>query len=313
MKKIKLGKTDLETAPLIFGGNVFGWTVDEREGFNLLDAFIAKGFNMIDTADSYSRWVTGNQGGESETLIGKWLKKSNKRNEVIIATKVGADLGSGINLSSKYIMLAVESSLKRLQTSYIDLYQSHYDDPNTKVDETLEAYDKLIKQGKVRYIGASNLSKARLLQSLEASSAKSIARYETLQPLYNLYDREIFENEYQQFCLENDISVIPYFSLASGFLTGKYRSEKDLAMASRGQNVKKYMTPKGNKVMDALFKVAAKHNTSPAQVSLAWLSMQPAVAAPIVSATNLQQLNELVQSVDLSLDNEDLRSLDVEL
>jgi len=309
MEKRTLGNSTLETAPLIFGGNVFGWTIDESRSFELLDHFADRGFNMIDTADSYSRWVEGNKGGESETIIGRWMKKRKNRDKMIIATKVGADLGSGINLRSSYILKAVESSLERLQTSYIDLYQSHYDDANTRVEETLEAYQKLIEQGKVRYIGASNMSKARLQESLETSSVKSYARYETLQPLYNLYDREIFETEYQQLCLQHNISVIPYAALASGFLTGKYRTEEDLAKSKRGVSIKKYMTEKGKKIIATLNTIAEKYNARPSQVSIAWLVAQPSIAAPIASATNKEQLDELLDAIELKISPSDLQRL----
>jgi len=309
MQKRQLSVTSLATAPIIFGGNVFGWTIDEKQSFELLDAFVAAGFNAIDTADSYSRWAPGNKGGESETIIGKWLKQKGNRDKLIIATKVGSDMGNGLDLSSKHILASVEDSLKRLQTDYIDLYQSHYDDANTAPEETLATYDKLVKEGKVRYIGASNVSKERIEQSLQISREKGYAAYKTLQPLYNLYDREIFETQYQDFCAGNNISVIPYYSLASGFLTGKYRSDKDLTKSQRGGGVQKYLTEKGSRILAALDKVSAAHNATPAQVSIAWLIAQPTIGAAIASATSVKQWEELARSAGLKLTDGELAEL----
>lgn len=310
MEKRILGQTDLAVAPLAFGGNVFGWTLDEKKSFELLDAFVDAGFNFIDTADSYSTWVPGNKGGESEVIIGKWMKLGHKKNKVIVATKVGSDMGQGHkDLSKKYILKAVEDSLKRLQIDVIDLYQSHWDDHVTPVEETLEAYAQLLKEGKVRWIGASNLSPERLKASLEASKKNGYPRYQTLQPEYNLYARETFENDYLPICKEEGLSVISYYSLASGFLTGKYRSEADLGRSLRGGGVKQYLNPKGYAILKALDEVAAKHQCSVATVSLAWLIAQPTVAAPIASATSEQQLSELTAAITLQLDKDDLELL----
>jgi len=304
MEKRQLGNSGIEVAPLAFGGNVFGWTIDEPTSFKLLDAFVDTGFNLIDTADSYSRWKEGNHGGESETIIGNWMKQRGNRDKVIIATKVGSDMGEGKSLKKNYIFKAVEDSLKRLQTDHIDLYQSHFDDLSTPVEETMDAYAELVKQGKVKAIGASNLSIERLKQSVEYSESKGLPRYETLQPLYNLYDREGFEKELQPFSLQNNIGVINYYSLASGFLTGKYRSENDLSKSARGGGVKKYLNDRGFKILQALDEVAKRYNTKPATISLAWLMAQPAIAAPIASATNTEQLNDLIASANLKLDKE---------
>ncbi len=304
MEKRELGNSGIEVAPLAFGGNVFGWTIDEPTSFKLLDAFVDAGFNLIDTADSYSRWKEGNHGGESETIIGNWMKQRGNRDKVIIATKVGSDMGEGKSLKKNYIFKAVEDSLKRLQTDHIDLYQSHFDDLSTSVEEIMDAYAELVKQGKVKAIGASNLSLERLKQSVEYSERKGLPRYETLQPLYNLYDREGFEKELQPFSLQNNIGVINYYSLASGFLTGKYRSENDLSKSARGGGVKKYLNDRGFKILQALDEVAKRYNTKPATISLAWLMAQPAIAAPIASATNTEQLNDLIASANLKLDKE---------
>ena len=302
MGKRKLGNSGLEVAPLAFGGNVFGWTVDEPTSFALLDAFVEAGFNLIDTADMYSTWVKGHKGGESETIIGKWLKRSGNRAKVVIATKVGKEMGPNRKgLSKTYIRQAVEDSLQRLQTDYIDLYQSHADDPETPLEETLEAYDQLIKQGKVRAIGASNYSAARLAQSLEVSEKTGYPRYESLQPLFNLYDRVDYEKELEPLCRERGLGVISYFSLASGFLTGKYRSKDDLAKRARGDFVKKYLNARGFAIIDALDKVAQEHNMTPAQVALSWLIAHPSITAPIASATNLEQLNELIEATTIEL------------
>lgn len=304
MEKRKLGNSGIKVAPLAFGGNVFGWTIDEPTSFKLLDAFVDAGFNLIDTADSYSRWKEGNYGGESETIIGNWMKQRGNRDKVIIATKVGSDMGEGKSLKRNYIFKAVENSLKRLQTDHIDLYQSHFDDLSTPVEEIIDAFAELMKQGKIRVIGASNLSIERLKRSVEYSESKGLPRYETLQPLYNLYDREIFEKEFQQYCFGKNIAVINYYSLASGFLTGKYRSEKDLSKSARGGGNKKYMNEHGFKILYALDEISVRYNSKPATISLAWLMAQPAIAAPIASATNAEQLNNLIASANLKLDNE---------
>ena len=312
MQKRKLGNSELEVAPFALGGNVFGFTVDEPTSFKLLDAFIDKGFNLIDTADGYSRWKPGNKGGESETIIGNWMQKKNNRDKVIIATKVGTDMGDGKKgLSKKYILQAVDASLKRLHTDYIDLYQSHFDDLETPVSETIDAYAALVQQGKIRAIGASNMSAERLLASLRYSEQNHLPKYETLQPEYNLYSREKFEKEYQTICLKNDLSVISYFALASGFLTGKYRSEKDLSKSIRGDGIKKYLNARGYRILAALDKTSGRLNSTPASVSLAWLMVQPTIAAPIASATSIDQLDSLVKAVDLQLDEKALNDLNV--
>jgi aryl-alcohol dehydrogenase-like predicted oxidoreductase len=303
MKKRKLGNSGLEVAPLAFGGNVFGWTVDEPQGFKLLDAFIAAGFNLIDTADLYPRWVPGNQGGESEAIIGNWLKQSGKRREVIVATKVGMEMGDGKKgLSRDHILRSADDSLRRLQTDYIDLYQSHKDDPDTPLEETLEAYAELIKQGKVRAIGASNYSAARLADALKVSERLGIPRYESLQPLYNLYDRAVYEDELEPLCVDEGIGVINFYPLGAGFLTGKYRSQDDLSQSQRGVMVKKYLNERGFRILEALDQVAAQYQATPAQVALAWLIARPSITAPIASATSLEQLNDLVAAAKLELD-----------
>ncbi|MEP6713671.1 MAG: aldo/keto reductase [Ferruginibacter sp.] len=310
MQKRNLGKSDLLVAPVTLGGNVFGWTIDEKTSFDILNGFTDAGFNLIDTADVYSRWVPGNRGGESETIIGKWMKQKANRDKVLIATKVGSDMGDGKKgVSKKYILQAVEDSLKRLQTDYIDLYQNHFDDEATPVEETLEAFDILVKAGKVKWIGASNMTAERLKASLEASKKHNLATYQTLQPLYNLYDREKFEKEYLQLCLDNDMAVINYYSLASGFLTGKYRSENDLGKSARGGGNKKYLDKKGFQILAALDTIAAKYNIAVASVAIAWLIAQPAVVAPIASATSLPQLDSLIEAASLQLSADDIQLL----
>lgn len=310
MKKRPLGQSGIEVAPLTFGGNIFGWTLDEKQSFEILDAFVEAGFNFIDTADVYSRWVPGNQGGESESIIGKWMKARSNRGEVIIATKVGGDMGQGSrDLSKKHILQAVEASLGRLQTDYIDLYQSHYDDADTSQEETLETYAQLVKEGKVRIIGASNFSSQRLAQSLQISKENNYPLYQTLQPLYNLYDREVFEKELEPFCIQNGIGVINYYALASGFLTGKYRSESDLGKSVRGAGNKKYLTPRGFSILEALDETAAKYNSTPASIAIAWLLARPSVTAPIASATSVEQLNSLIQATQLELDADSIALL----
>ncbi|MBN9259417.1 MAG: aldo/keto reductase [Hyphomicrobium sp.] len=310
MQKRKLGRSNLEIAPLIFGGNVFGWTVDEKGSFALLDAFLDAGFNCIDTADVYSRWVPGHKGGESEAIIGNWFKARGKRSKVILATKCGLEMAPDKKgLSKAYIVRAVEASLKRLQTDYIDLYQSHRDDPETPLEETMAAHAELIKAGKVRVVGASNYSADRLKAALAASAKLGVPRYETLQPNYNLADRGEFEGPLQDLCVAEGISVIPYYSLASGFLTGKYRSEADLGQKARAGGVKKHLTPRGLGILKALDTVAAKHGATPAQVALAWLLAQPAIAAPIASATTTTQLAEILKCAELKLGADDLAAL----
>ncbi|KAI9430563.1 aldo/keto reductase [Russula earlei] len=311
MEKRLLGNSGIAVMPLAFGGNVFGWTIDEKTSFELLDAFIAAGFNFIDTADVYSRWAPGNKGGESETIIGKWVHKSNNRNKVVIATKVGKEMAPDKKgLSKKYIIDAVEASLQRLQTDYIDLYQSHDEDTATPLEETLEAYHQLIQQGKVRAIGASNYNAARLAEALRVSKQLQLPRYDTLQPLYNLYDREVFEKELEPLCLEHNVGVINYFALASGFLTGKYRSETDLNKSIRGQGNKKYLNDRGFAILHALDAVAAQYSATPAQVAIAWLIARKSVTAPIASATNLEQLQDLIKAASLQLNAEAITLLD---
>ena len=311
MERRKLGDTGFEVAPLAFGGNVFGWTADEARSFQLLDAFVDAGFNLVDTADSYSRWVTGHPGGESETIIGRWIARRGRHDDVIIATKVGSDMGQGHKVLRKdYILQAAEASLRRLQVDCIDLYQSHWDDENTPFEETLGAYEQLIRQGKVKAIGASNLSAARLAQAVEVGKTHHLPRYQTLQPQYNLYDRDSFEGELQALCVRENLGVITYFSLRAGFLTGKYRSEADFAKSARGAGMKKYMNPRGMKILDALDDVARRCHATPAQVSLAWLMARPGVTAPIASATSVDQLQELLRAVTLKLDTEAMQALD---
>jgi aryl-alcohol dehydrogenase-like predicted oxidoreductase len=309
MQLRQLGHSDLRIAPLMFGGNVFGWTADEKTSCAILDAFVDAGFNGIDTADSYSRWAPGHKGGESETIIGNWFKKSGKRNTVVIATKVGADMGEGRNVRKDYILRAAEASLKRLQIDTIDLYQTHWDDDVTPVEETLSAYAQLVKDGKVRVIGASNLTPARLTASLAATKKLGLPRYETLQPLYNLYDRLNFEADYAPICKQEGISIICYYALAAGFLTGKYRSAEDAAKnAARGGGIKQYLNERGFRILKALDAVAARHAATPAQVSLAWLIAQPNVT-PIASATSLTQLADILKAPRMALSDEDLAEL----
>jgi aryl-alcohol dehydrogenase-like predicted oxidoreductase len=311
MERRRLGKTGLDVSPLAFGGNVFGWTVDEVESFRLLDAWVDEGFNFIDTADSYSNWVAGNKGGESETIIGKWLKQRGNRDEIIIATKLGSQLDQDKKgTSKKYMFAAVEASLKRLQTDYIDLYQSHWPDPDTPYQETLEGYATLIQQGKIRAFGCSNFSAQQLQDSITTSKTYSLPHYQTLQPLYNLYDRAVFEQELQQICIDNQIGVINYYALASGFLSGKYRTENDLAKSARGHGAKKYLNERGLRILDALDAVAFQYNCSNATIAIAWILTRPVITAPIASASSINQLKSLVKAVKLSLDNEAIQLLD---
>jgi aryl-alcohol dehydrogenase-like predicted oxidoreductase len=303
MEKRRLGNTGINVAPLALGTNVFGWTIDEKQSFKILDCFVASGLNLLDTADVYSRWAPGNKGGESETIIGNWLTKSGKRDKVILATKVGSDMGDGNKgLSKAYIVKAVEASLKRLQTDHIDLYQSHFDDGITPVAETMEAYFELMKAGKIIASGASNMAPERLKKSLESSRENGYPAYQALQPLYNLYDRETYERDYAPICKENGLGVICYYSLASGFLTGKYRSENDLSKSVRGQGVKKYMDEKGMGILKYLDEKARERHVTPAAIALAWLMAQPTVTAPIASATTTQQLEELIKATEIKLD-----------
>lgn len=306
-----LGRSGLQVSPICFGGNVFGWTVDEATSFRLLDAWVDAGMNFIDTADVYSRWVPGHQGGESEAIIGRWLKRSGKRSRVVLATKVGKDMGDGrIGLAPGYLRRAVDASLQRLQTDVIDLYQSHDDDPNTPLEETLGTYAELIRAGKVRAIGASNFSAARLSEALAVSARLGLPRYESLQPLYNLVERPAYEAELEAVCVRHGLGVINFFGLARGFLSGKYRSEADLGKSPRGQGVRQYLNEHGLRVLAALDSAAQRLDATPAQVALAWQIARPSITAPIASATSLDQLNELVAAARLTLDAEAIRSID---
>ena len=311
MKRRALGATGIEVAPLAFGANVFGWTVDEPTAFRLLDAFVDHGFNLVDTADVYSRWAPGNSGGESETVIGRWIARSGRRDRLVIATKVGMEMpGVGKGLRAARIRQAVEASLARLQVDRIDLYQAHAEDPDTPIEETLEAFDRLVRDGKVRAIGALNYAAPALAKALSVSAGRGWARYATLQPRYNLYSRAEFERDLQPLCVREGIGVIPYYGLASGFLTGKYRSEADLAQSARGAAVKQYLDERGMRILQALDEVAREARAKPAQVALAWLMARPAITAPIASATTLAQLRELMAAADLALDATSLARLD---
>jgi aryl-alcohol dehydrogenase-like predicted oxidoreductase len=311
MEKRQIGKTGISVAPLMFGGNVFGWTIDRDTSFKLLDAFTDAGLNFIDTADVYSIWAPGNKGGESESIIGQWFKQTGKRDKVILATKVGMDMGDGKKgLSAQYIKQAVEASLLRLQTDYIDLYQSHTDDQTVPLEETLRAYSDLIKEGKVRAIGASNYKADRLAEALQVSSSDNLAAYQTLQPEYNLYARLDYETNLEPLCLQHGLGVVTYFSLASGFLSGKYRSEADFTKSKRGGGMTKYLNPHGFKILDALDKVANQYKTTQASVALAWLIARPSITAPIASATTTAQLNELIAATQLQLSVEAIAVLD---
>ena len=309
MQLRQLGRSALSIAPLAFGGNVFGWSVDEQRSFELLDAFVDAGFNLIDTADVYSAWVPGNRGGESETIIGKWLKRSGKRDKVLIATKV-AKWVEHRGLSPLNIRQAVEASLQRLQTDCIDLYQAHEDDASVPLSETLGAFAKLIEEGKVRALGASNYRADRFAEALKIAQEHNLPRYESLQPEYNLVSRAAYERELEPLVRREDIGVINYYALASGFLSGKYRSEGDLAKSrARGGSVKKYLTPQGLKVLTALDEVAAAHKATPSQVALAWLMARPGITAPIASATSVEQLRELTGAATLTLAQDEIATL----
>jgi aryl-alcohol dehydrogenase-like predicted oxidoreductase len=306
----QLGRSDLRFAPLILGGNVFGWNVDEKTSFTLLDAFVDAGFNGIDTSDSYSRWAPGHSGGESETIIGNWLKASGKRDKVLIATKVGEDMGEGRSLKKDYILRECDASLRRLRTDRIDLYQTHFDDDVTPPEETMQAYATLIKAGKVRAVGASNMTPARLTASLAASKKLGLPRYESLQPLYNLSDRNEFETEFAPICRAEGLGVINYYALAAGFLTGKYRSAEEGARhPGRGDRLKRYLDARGFRILKVLDTVARRHGALPAQIAIAWLIAQPLVTAPIASATSLNQLNEIVKAPAIKLDADDIAAL----
>ncbi|HXU09295.1 MAG TPA: aldo/keto reductase [Blastocatellia bacterium] len=310
MNKRKLGGSGLEVYPLALGGNVFGWTADEKTSFEILDGFVAAGFSLIDTADVYSVWAPGHTGGESEAVIGKWLKRSGRRKDVIVATKVGMEMAPDKKgLSRAHIMRSVEDSLARLQTDYIDLYQSHTDDAETPMEETAAAFATLVEQGKVRAIGASNFTAERLSDALQLSEKEGFPAYQTLQPHYNLYERADYETKLEPLCLEKGIGVINYFSLASGFLTGKYRSEEDLSKSPRGRRTKQYLNDRGFRILAALDRVAANLESTPARVALAWLMARSSITAPIASATNLEQLDDLIASTRLELDSSSIELL----
>jgi aryl-alcohol dehydrogenase-like predicted oxidoreductase len=310
MEKRRLGQSSLEVPPITLGCNVFGWTADEKTSFELLDAWLAAGFNFLDTADVYARWVKGSTGGDSETIIGKWLKARGNRDKIVLATKLGIEMPPGKGLSRAYMQIAVEESLRRLQTDYIDLYQSHRDDPDTPIEETLSAYADLIKAGKVREIGASNFAADRLAESLKISSAKGLPRYQSLQPQYSLVERGGFEGPLEDLCLTEKLGVIGYYSLASGFLTGKYRSRADMAGRARGRGVEKYLDDYGFGVIKALDEVAARYEAKPGQIALAWLIARPSVTAPIASVTTLEQVAELAEAAEIELDAESIAKID---
>ena len=310
MEKRTIGTSDLKVAPFMFGGNVFGWTIDQATSFNLLDAFTDAGYNFIDTADVYSAWAHDGEGGQSETIIGNWLKQKGGRDKIILATKVGKPMGPDKKgLSAPYIKQAVEDSLKRLQTDYIDLYQSHDDDQDTSLEETLNAYAELIQEGKVRIIGASNYKADRLAEALAVSKQQGFPAYQTLQPEYNLYEREDYEKNLEPLCLERNIGVVTYFSLASGFLTGKYRSEADLNKSKRGGGIKKYLTPRGMNILKALDEAAKEYELTPAAIALAWLIARPGIIAPIASATSVTQLQESLKAAEIKLSAHTINAL----
>jgi aryl-alcohol dehydrogenase-like predicted oxidoreductase len=308
-KTRKLGNSGLDVSPLMLGGNVFGWTIDEPSSFKILDAYAGAGLNFVDTADIYSTWVPGHTGGESETIIGNWLKKSGKRSGIVLATKVGMQMPSGNGLKKGHIFQAVDDSLRRLQTDYIDLYQSHEDDPSTPLEETLGAYAQLIKQGKVRAIGASNYSAERLAEALKVSSQNGLPSYHCLQPKYNLCERAGYESALEPLALKEGLGVIPYYALASGFLTGKYRSERDLGKSPRGAGVKKYLNERGFRILAALDQVAGAYRSTPGKVALAWLIARPGITAPIASATSIEHVRDLVDATNLDLDQASIEAL----
>ncbi|WP_086993506.1 aldo/keto reductase [Rhizobium sullae] len=311
MKMRRLGKTGLSISPIVFGGNVFGWTADQKTSFDILDSFFDAGLNTIDTADVYSSWVPGNKGGDSEEIIGKWLKNGKvSRDRAVIITKVGSDMGQGRTLKEQYILKAVEDSLRRLGTDYIDLYLSHWPDENTPYEETLGAFAKLKKQGKIRAIGCSNLDAGQLQASFDAAEKAGVPRYDVLQPEYNLYERSSFEGRLADLCVKEDIGVITYFSLAAGFLTGKYRSKADTKGKAREDRVSKYLDDKGMRILAALDQISAETGATPAEISLAWLLNKKGVTAPIASATSTSQLDSLVKAAELELSDEAMRLLD---
>lgn len=310
MYKKEIGQTNLYTAPIIFGGNVFGWTVNEKDSFKLLDQIAEMGINMIDTADSYSHWVPENSGGESETIIGKWMKERGNRDQIILATKVGSNPGmDGRDISKAYILKAAEDSLKRLQTDHIDLYFTHWDDEKTPVEETLDAYQTLIKRGKVRHIGASNLSPERIKASLKASKNEGLPKYEVLQPEYSLMKRDKFEDEYADICEKNNLGVTSYFSLASGFLTGKYSSIEDIKGTEREKFLKDYFDERGNRILTTLKDIADAHNVSQAAIALRWIMQRPYITAPIASATKPEHLKSFQEAIEMKLTSEEMQRL----
>ena len=310
MQPRRLGRTDLNIAPLVLGGNVFGWTADKKTSFAVLDRFVGAGLNAIDTADAYSAWAPGNKGGEFETIIGEWMNARGNRDRIIVVTKVGSPMGQGKEgLSARYIEEAVEASLKRLQTDVIDLYLSHWPDMATPIEETLGAYQRLIEKGKIRWCGASNLNVTLLEAALMAAKARGGPRYEVLQPEYNLADRAEFESGVAELCQREEIGVITYFSLAKGFLSGKYRNEADLAKSPRGGGVKAYLNPRGFRILDALEAVASRNKAKPAEVALAWVMARPGVTAPIASATSVEQVDSLVRATELTLSANDIAAL----
>lgn len=307
MEKVKLGNSEIEFKPLVFGGNVFGWTVDEKQSFSLLDAFIDMGFSLIDTSNNYSHWVPGHSGSESETIIGKWISKRDIRDKIQIATKVGGRRidNSKPNLKKEYIIKSVEDSLLRLNVDTIDLYQSHHDDLTTGIDETLEAYHNLIQNGKIKWIGASNLSPERISESLRIAEDHNLPYYIAIQPEYNLYDRMKYEEQYEQLALDNHLGVISYYSLASGFLSGKYRSIDDIKGAKRYDALKDKFNTRGLRILDVLAEIAHTQQASMSAIALAWSLHRPSVTAPIVSATSIQQLEELSRAVEIKLTPEE--------
>jgi aryl-alcohol dehydrogenase-like predicted oxidoreductase len=307
MDRRPLGNTGLDIAPLVLGGNVFGWTVDERGSFELLDAFFGHGLNAIDTADAYSSWVPGNRGGESETIIGNWLARSGKRNEAVIITKLGTPLAPDKKgLSSKRILEAAEDSLRRLRIETIDVYLSHFPDAETPIEDTLRGYEKLLRDGKVKAIGCSNHDSAKLRAALDTAASQGLPRYEVVQPPYNLVERSGYEGELRDLCMDEGLGVTTYFGLASGFLTGKYRSADDLSKGVRGKLVKRHLNPRGMRVLAALDDVAARRDAKPAEIALSWLIARDGVTAPIASATSLEQLESLVRATRLKLAPDDL-------
>jgi aryl-alcohol dehydrogenase-like predicted oxidoreductase len=312
MEKRKLGTSELHISPIMLGGNVFGWTADEAMSFRILDAFVDRGFDAVDTADVYTAWVPGHSGGESEAVIGKWFAQSGKRDKVVLATKVGMEVRGRKGLSKDHILRSAEESLRRLQTDRIDLYQSHRDDPDTNFEETLSAYAQLIREGKIRAIGASNYRADRLTQSLEVAKNGNLPAYCSLQPLYNLYDREDYETNLEPVVESSKIAVVPYYALAAGFLTGKYRSEADLKNRARGTTVRKYLNERGHRILAALDKVAEEYGSTPAAVAIAWLAARPTVTAPIASATSMEQLETILHAAELKLSQSSIVYLDTE-